>query len=73
VRQVKVKRSGGDLEEMNQYYHRYVVAMLLGHDMDVVLAVEPVLTMRPVATSMASMRDTSANSPQLIVSSIHCT
>ncbi|PYS34491.1 MAG: hypothetical protein DMG14_29315 [Acidobacteria bacterium] len=43
VRQVKVKRAGGDIEEVNQYYHRYVVAMLLGPVIDVVLAIEPVL------------------------------
>jgi len=43
VRQVKVKRAGGDIEEVNQYYHRYVVAMLLGPNMDVILAIEPVL------------------------------
>src|SRR5207302_6156286 len=43
VRQVKVKRAGGDIEEVNQYYHRYVVAMLLGRVTDVVLAIEPVL------------------------------
>lgn len=43
VRQVKVKRTGGEVEEVPQYYHRYVVAMLVGPVLDVVLAVEPVL------------------------------
>ncbi len=43
VRHVKVKRAGGDIEEVPQYYHRYVVAMLLDPVMDVVLAIEPVL------------------------------
>ncbi len=43
VRQVKVKRAGGEAEEIPQYYHRYVVAMLLGPVLDVVLAIEPVL------------------------------
>ncbi len=43
VRRVKVKRGGGELEEVAQYYHRYVVAMLLGPVLDVVLAIEPVL------------------------------
>src|SRR5712692_4369672 len=43
VRQVKVKRAGGDVGEVSQYYHRYVVAMLLGPVIDVVLAIEPVL------------------------------
>ncbi len=43
VRKVKVKRRTGDLEEVDQYYHRYVVAMLLGPVIDVVLGIEPVL------------------------------
>jgi hypothetical protein len=43
VRQVKVKRAGGGIEEVPQYYHRYVVAMLVGPVLDVVLAIEPVL------------------------------
>src|SRR5262249_26326477 len=43
VRLVKVKRAGGELEQIPQYYHRYVVAMLLDPVMDMVLAVEPVL------------------------------
>jgi hypothetical protein len=43
VRQVKVKRPGGEIEAVPQYYHRYVVAMLLGPVVDVVLGIEPVL------------------------------
>jgi hypothetical protein len=43
VRQVKVKRTGGEIEEVDQYYHRYVVALLLGPVLDVVLGIEPVL------------------------------
>lgn len=43
VRHVKVKRAGGEIEEVEQYYHRYVVAMLLGPAADVILAIEPVL------------------------------
>jgi hypothetical protein len=43
VRQVKVKRAGGEIEEVDQYYHRYVVALLLGPVLDVVLGIEPVL------------------------------
>lgn len=42
VRKVHVKRATGDLEEVNQYYHCYVVALLLGPVLDVVLAIEPV-------------------------------
>jgi len=43
VRHVKVKRANGEIESVEQYYHRYVVAMLLGPVVDVVLAIEPVL------------------------------
>ena len=43
VRKVKVKRRGGEFEEVEQYYHRYVVALLLGSVLDVVLGIEPVL------------------------------
>jgi hypothetical protein len=43
VRKVKVKRAHGESEEVEQYYHRYVVALLLGPVLDVVLGIEPVL------------------------------
>jgi hypothetical protein len=43
VRHIKVKRAGGEVEEVKQYYHRYVVALLLGPVVDVVLAVESVV------------------------------
>ena len=43
VRRVKMKRRTGELEEVEQYYHRYVVALLLGPVLDVVLGIEPVL------------------------------
>src|SRR5207245_6150367 len=43
VRHVKVKRAGSDIEEDPQYYHCYVVAMLLDPGMDVRLAMEPAL------------------------------
>ena len=43
VRKVKVKRAGGIVEEVDQYYHRYVVALLLGPVLDVVVGIEPVL------------------------------
>jgi hypothetical protein len=43
VRKVKAKRAGGDVDEVDQYYHRYVVAMLLGPTLDVVVGIEPVL------------------------------
>jgi hypothetical protein len=38
-----VRRRTGELEEVEQYYHSYVVAMLLGPVLDVVLGIEPVL------------------------------
>jgi hypothetical protein len=44
VRRVKVKGPGGEVEEVEQYYHRYVVALLLGPLLDVVLGIEPVLS-----------------------------
>jgi hypothetical protein len=43
VRRVKKKTGSGESEEVQQYYHRYVVAFLLGPVVDVVLGIEPVL------------------------------
>jgi SEC-C motif/Transposase DDE domain len=43
VRKIKVKRPDGQVEEVEQFYPRYVGALLLGPDLDVVLAIEPVL------------------------------
>src|SRR5215471_15252703 len=43
VRRVKMKRRTGELEEVEQYYHHYVVALLLGPVIDVVLGIEAVL------------------------------
>jgi SEC-C motif len=43
VRHLKVKRAEGAVEEIEQYYHRYVIALLLGPTLDVVLGIEPVL------------------------------
>jgi len=43
VRKVSWKNpETGEVEKRNQYYHRYVVAMLLGPVLDVVLDIEPV-------------------------------
>lgn len=43
-RMVKVKNpTTGEMEQRVQYYHRYVVAMLIGPLLDVVLDIEPVL------------------------------
>ncbi len=42
VRKVQRKRANGEIEEVDQYYHRYVVALLVGPLIDVVLAIEPV-------------------------------
>lgn len=46
VRKVKKKSRSGEIEEVKQYYHRYVVAMLVGPILDVVLAIEPVRNMQ---------------------------
>jgi hypothetical protein len=43
VRKVKMKRCTGEFEEVEQYYHHYAVALLLGPVLDVVLGIEPVL------------------------------
>lgn len=43
-REVSVKNPAtGEIEKRTQYYHRYVVAMLIGPVLDVVLDLEPVL------------------------------
>jgi hypothetical protein len=42
VRKVKVKRANGEVEEVNQYYHRYVVAVLVAPVLDLVLGIESV-------------------------------
>ena len=42
VRCVSAKRSSGQVEEVNQYYHRYVVAFLVDPLIDVVVGIEPV-------------------------------
>jgi hypothetical protein len=43
VRRVDVKQADGEVRKVEQYYHRYVVALLLGPVLDVVLGIEPVL------------------------------
>ena len=44
TREVSVKNpTTGEVEKRTQYYHRYVVAMLIGPVLDVVLDLEPVL------------------------------
>jgi hypothetical protein len=44
TREVSVKNpSTGEMEKRTQYYHRYIVAMLIGPVLDVVLDIEPVL------------------------------
>jgi hypothetical protein len=42
VRRIEVKRASGEVEEVDQYYHRYVVALLVGPIIDVVVGIEPV-------------------------------
>jgi len=43
VRKVRGKQRTGEVEEVEQYYHRYRVALLLGPVMDAVLGIKPVL------------------------------
>ncbi len=43
TRNVTVKRRDGTLEEVVQYYHRYVVAMYIDHRFDLTLDFEPLL------------------------------
>jgi hypothetical protein len=42
VRRVETMGASGEVESVDQYYHRYVVALLVGPLIDVVLAIEPV-------------------------------
>ncbi len=42
VRMVQIKGKSGEIEEVEQYYHKYVVALLLGPLIDVVLGIEPI-------------------------------
>ena len=45
TREVSVKNpTTGKIEKRTQYYHRYVVAMLIGPVLDIVLDIEPVLS-----------------------------
>jgi hypothetical protein len=43
VRRVKVKDRRGEVKELEQYYHRFVVAMLIDERFDLLLDIEPVL------------------------------
>jgi hypothetical protein len=43
VRRVKCKKQDGTLEEVDQYYHAYVVAMLIDERFDIALDLEPLL------------------------------
>jgi hypothetical protein len=43
IRHVKVKKADGKVELVAQYYHRYVVAMLIDARLDLVLGIEPLL------------------------------
>ncbi len=44
IRRVKVKTRKGEIKEVEQYYHRYAVAMLIDARFDLALDIEPVLT-----------------------------
>lgn len=43
VRHVKVKQADGTVKLVEQYYHRYVVAMLIDERLDLVVGIEPLL------------------------------
>jgi hypothetical protein len=43
VRHVKVKQADGTVKLVEQYYHRYVVAMLIDERLDLVVGLEPIL------------------------------
>lgn len=43
LRRVKVKDRRGQIKEIEEYYHRYAVAMLIGERFDLLLDIEPVL------------------------------
>ena len=43
VRQLQVKGRDGELREVDQYYHRFVVALLLDERFDLALDIEPML------------------------------
>jgi hypothetical protein len=71
-RTLRVKRSSGSLAEVVEYYHRYVVAMMLGERLDLALDIEPVLPsdLRPVVVkgkkkdASSSPKRTKGNSPR---------
>jgi len=52
VRYVKIKQRDGSFVEMEQYYHRYVVAMLIDKRFDLAIDFEPLLphALRPTRT-----------------------
>ena len=56
-----MRRRTGELEEVEQYYHSYVVAMLLGPVLDVALGIEPVLNEEALRDSDPNMSATKAN------------
>jgi hypothetical protein len=58
VRTVRVKAADGQTEDVLEFYHRYVVALLIGERFDLVLDFEPVLTkdVRPAVTKGRSGR-----------------
>ncbi len=43
VRHVKVKQPDGSVKLVEQYYHRYVVAMIIDERLDLVVGIEPLL------------------------------
>jgi hypothetical protein len=63
VRKVKHKLKSGEEVEEDQYYHRYVVALLVGPLIDVVIGIEPVRNRR--ARSEAGEADVTGDEGEL--------
>lgn len=73
VRLVKRKLSSGEEVEVKQYYHRYVVALLVGPLIDVVLGIEPVrnLQARKEAGEQADCDEGELTAAMRLLDSLH--
>ena len=58
IRTVRVAQGDGTVVEKEQYYHRYVVAMLIDERFDMVLDIEPLLPydLRPKGAATTKMK-----------------
>ena len=59
VRSVRVKDRKGEVREIDQYYHRFVVAMLIDERFDLLLDIEPVLPhdLRPLQEAVRTEKE----------------